>query len=145
VSNRAELYRAEGVSFSLKGRRLLNIGSLLIGEGGIYCLAGPNGAGKTLLLSLLAGLIVPDRGTVSYGGLEMDAGVRDRIMGTEVTMVHQHPFLFRGNACWNRWGSLASPAEDPTAFPRGRGRGRLSPGLSAAAPAPSCSTNRRLS
>ncbi len=34
---------------------------------GITCIMGPSGAGKSTILNLLAGLLVPDRGTVALG------------------------------------------------------------------------------
>ncbi|MCK0130955.1 ABC transporter ATP-binding protein [Flavobacteriaceae bacterium F08102] len=42
--------------------------SLEISEGEIYGLLGPNGAGKTTLISMLCGLLKPDRGTISLNG-----------------------------------------------------------------------------
>jgi ABC-2 type transport system ATP-binding protein len=42
--------------------------SLAVPGGAIFGLLGPNGAGKTTLLSILATLLVPDRGTVSVLG-----------------------------------------------------------------------------
>ncbi len=45
--------------------------TLEIKAGEIYGLVGPDGAGKTTLLRLLCGVLHPDRGTVSLGGLDM--------------------------------------------------------------------------
>jgi branched-chain amino acid transport system ATP-binding protein len=42
--------------------------SLSVAEGSIVTLIGPNGAGKTSILSALAGLVRPARGTVRLGG-----------------------------------------------------------------------------
>jgi putative ABC transport system ATP-binding protein len=39
-----------------------------IKSGTLCLLVGPSGCGKTTLLSLLAGLLTPERGTVSFGG-----------------------------------------------------------------------------
>ncbi|MBX3620980.1 MAG: ATP-binding cassette domain-containing protein [Rhizobacter sp.] len=45
--------------------------SLHAPDGCITGLLGPNGAGKTTTLRMLAGLIVPDRGTVSVDGIDV--------------------------------------------------------------------------
>jgi ABC-2 type transport system ATP-binding protein len=42
--------------------------SLCIGAGETYGLLGPNGAGKTTTISILAGLLEPDEGSVVVGG-----------------------------------------------------------------------------
>jgi ABC-2 type transport system ATP-binding protein len=44
--------------------------SLAVPRGGIHALLGPNGAGKTTLIRILAGLLVPDSGTVNISGIE---------------------------------------------------------------------------
>jgi linearmycin/streptolysin S transport system ATP-binding protein len=47
--------------------------SFEVAEGEIYGLLGPNGAGKTTTLSMLSGLLAPDAGTVTIGGLDLAA------------------------------------------------------------------------
>ncbi|WP_295850572.1 ABC transporter ATP-binding protein [uncultured Microbacterium sp.] len=49
---------------------------LTVPAGAFYGLVGPNGAGKTTTLSIIAGLLRPDRGTVTINGV--DAGKRSR-------------------------------------------------------------------
>ena len=44
--------------------------SLSIMEGEIFGLLGPNGAGKSTTISILAGLIMPDEGTVIISGFD---------------------------------------------------------------------------
>ena len=39
-------------------------------------LCGPNGSGKTTLLKILAGLLTPDKGSVSLGGVELSSDTR---------------------------------------------------------------------
>jgi spermidine/putrescine transport system ATP-binding protein len=45
--------------------------SLTIGDGELFSLLGPSGCGKTTLLRILAGLDLPDEGTVRIGGADM--------------------------------------------------------------------------
>ncbi|MDR6098735.1 ATP-binding cassette domain-containing protein [Microbacterium sp. SORGH_AS_0454] len=49
---------------------------LTVPAGAFYGLVGPNGAGKTTTLSIIAGLLRPDRGTVTINGV--DAAKRSR-------------------------------------------------------------------
>ncbi|MFB7891508.1 ATP-binding cassette domain-containing protein [Microbacterium sp. NPDC056044] len=46
---------------------------LTIPAGTFYGLVGPNGAGKTTTLSMIAGLLEPDRGTIEVGGVDAAA------------------------------------------------------------------------
>jgi ABC-2 type transport system ATP-binding protein len=69
--------RAEGIFKAFRsgwfGRRrkvVLKGVDLYVKEGEIFGILGPNGAGKTTLLSILATLLIPDRGTVQVLGLD---------------------------------------------------------------------------
>jgi len=63
-----------------------------IQSGQLVSLVGPSGSGKTTLLRVLAGLEIPDSGTVEMEGLQMEgASIKDR----EVGFVFQHYALFR--------------------------------------------------
>jgi ABC-2 type transport system ATP-binding protein len=48
--------------------------SFFVAEGETYGLLGPNGAGKTTTISMVAGLLRPDAGTVHIAGEEMSVG-----------------------------------------------------------------------
>jgi ABC-2 type transport system ATP-binding protein len=52
------LVAVEDVSFSVE-------------PGEIFGLLGPNGAGKSTTMNMLAGLLVPDAGTIELGGREL--------------------------------------------------------------------------
>jgi len=47
--------------------------SLTVQTGEVLCLMGPNGAGKSTLLRILAGLLVPTRGTARVANLDVAA------------------------------------------------------------------------
>jgi NitT/TauT family transport system ATP-binding protein len=54
--------------------------SLNVNEGEFVCLVGPSGCGKTTLLNIIAGLDVPDSGTVQANGKPVTGPGRDRLV-----------------------------------------------------------------
>jgi iron complex transport system ATP-binding protein len=71
--------QAEGVSVRLGGRAVVDRLSLQLAPGQWVALVGPNGAGKSSLLSVLAGLRVPDAGLVRLQGAPLSGwSARDR-------------------------------------------------------------------
>jgi macrolide transport system ATP-binding/permease protein len=67
VGTRAQL-RAEGVGLTRGARRVLTDVSVTVSHRSRLAVVGENGRGKTTLLHVLAGLLVPDRGTVTRTG-----------------------------------------------------------------------------
>lgn len=55
----------EGLSKSYKDRLAVNNLTYSLGEGRILGLLGPNGSGKTTLLKCIAGLLVPEKGSIT--------------------------------------------------------------------------------
>ena len=62
---------AEGLTRSFGSLRAVDGVSLQIGPGETFGLLGPNGAGKTTVISMIAGLLQPDEGTVTVAGVPM--------------------------------------------------------------------------
>ncbi|MDA8235342.1 MAG: ABC transporter ATP-binding protein [Clostridia bacterium] len=68
--------------------RALDEITLTIQEGDFACLLGPSGCGKSTLLNIIAGLDVPDQGTLTIDGQEITGA------GPERGMVFQEAALF---------------------------------------------------
>ena len=62
--------------------------SLNVNEGEFVCLVGPSGCGKSTLLNIIAGLEMPDEGTVQTDGQPIRGPGRDRMV------MFQEPALF---------------------------------------------------
>ena len=79
--------------------------SLTIESGSFVGIAGPSGAGKTTLIDVLIGLTEPQSGTLSVGGMVLDAGGRAG-WREGVAYVPQEGFLFHDSVRRNlAWGN----------------------------------------
>jgi tungstate transport system ATP-binding protein len=87
---------ASGVVLARNGRRLLDGIDVTIGGPDLTVIMGPNGAGKSLLLRILADLLTPDEGAVTWAGRRPD---RMRMPG--IGFVFQKPVLLRRSAIAN--------------------------------------------
>lgn len=65
------LLKAEGVTKSYNGRRVVDGVSLEIKGGEVVGLLGPNGAGKTTTFHMMVGLVKPDQGKVFLNGEDL--------------------------------------------------------------------------
>jgi len=63
---------------------------------GVVAVLGPNGAGKSVMFRLLAGLLTPDCGSVTWAGLEPD-----RLRAHKIGFVFQRPVMLRRSAIAN--------------------------------------------
>ena len=60
--------KIQNVSFSIKGRLIVNDVSISVNPGEVVGLMGPNGAGKTTTFNLAVGNLKPDKGKVLLNG-----------------------------------------------------------------------------
>ena len=63
--------RAQGLTKSYKGRKVVVDATFEIPQGRVIGLLGPNGAGKTTTFYMMVGLVRPDAGTVQLGDVEL--------------------------------------------------------------------------
>ncbi|HEV7690484.1 MAG TPA: sulfate/molybdate ABC transporter ATP-binding protein [Hyphomonadaceae bacterium] len=84
--------RVENVFKRYVGLAALDDVSLEVGSGELVALLGPSGSGKTTLLRTIAGLELPDSGTIYFDGKDA-AGWR--IQNRGVGFVFQHYALFK--------------------------------------------------
>jgi tungstate transport system ATP-binding protein len=94
--------RGEGLTFERGGRRILDGIDVEIAGVGMLALIGPNGAGKSLLVRVLAGLVGPTGGRVTWAGC-----APDRRRAPKIGFVFQRPVLLRRSALANVTYALA--------------------------------------
>lgn len=68
--------RVDKLSKKYRGKTVLNDVSFELKKGSATALVGSNGSGKTTLMRIVAGLVVPDSGTVSLLGSQNDKELR---------------------------------------------------------------------
>ena len=89
------LYELKKMVKKYDARKVLDIDRLSIKKGNVYGLLGPNGAGKTTLLEILAFILKPDEGELSFNGDIIDFTNSGLIRNRKsVVLVQQHPVLF---------------------------------------------------
>ena len=88
------LLAIESVSKRFRGLRAVDRVSCEILPGQIFAVIGPNGAGKTTLFSMVAGVLRPDEGTITFAGERIDGRRPDEIArrGIGRTFQNVRPF-----------------------------------------------------
>jgi tungstate transport system ATP-binding protein len=94
--------RGAGLVFERGGRRILDDIDIEVGGTGTLVLIGPNGAGKSLLVRVLAGLVEPTAGEVTWAG-----AAPDRRRASRIGFVFQRPVHLRRSALANVEYALA--------------------------------------
>ncbi len=71
--------------------------SFTLAEGEIFAVIGPNGAGKTTLFNMIAGMLAPDEGTITFRGRQIDGMPADAVcrlgIGRTFQIVRPFPAL----------------------------------------------------
>ena len=67
------MLHTQQLCISLGGREIVHRIDCSVAKGEVVALIGPNGSGKSTLLKALAGLLLPNSGTISLNGAPLDA------------------------------------------------------------------------
>ena len=85
-----------GVGKSFRGLRAVHDVDFVVPAGAINALIGPNGAGKTTIFNMIAGVFVPDAGTVTLDGRQISGLRPDRVCSAGVGRTFQIVKPFKG-------------------------------------------------
>ncbi|MEV2239309.1 ABC transporter ATP-binding protein [Micromonospora sp. NPDC049891] len=110
----APAVRLAGLTFRYgpRARPILDDFSMTLPEGEHLAVVGPSGTGKSTLAALVAGLVVPERGTVHLAGRPVAAAAPADLAALRV-LVPQEAYVFGGSLADNlRY--LRPDADDPT-------------------------------
>ena len=77
--------------------------SLSVDRGEVLALLGENGSGKSTLVNMLAGLYIPDSGSIHIGGRQHNLWSPQEAIAAGVGMVHQH---FKLIPVMNAWENI---------------------------------------
>jgi branched-chain amino acid transport system ATP-binding protein len=83
------LLEIDDVSKSFRGLRAVDNVSFAVPERCIFALIGPNGAGKTTMFNLIAGVFLPDAGTVRLAGKDVTGLRPDRLCAAGIGRTFQ--------------------------------------------------------
>jgi tungstate transport system ATP-binding protein len=92
------IYKIKDLEVRLDSHFCLKVADLTIERGTIRSIVGPNGSGKSTLLRLLALLLKPDSGQLSFDGHALDPdNYQPWELRRRVTLVDQSPYLLQGS------------------------------------------------
>lgn len=89
------LLSVNGVTKRFRGLVAVDRVSLNVSQGDICGIIGPNGAGKTTLFNMIAGVLRPDSGSISFAGARIDGLTVDAICRRGIGRTFQivRPFM----------------------------------------------------
>ena len=101
-----------GISKHFGGVQALRDVDCVVEPGEVRGLVGENGSGKSTLVRVMAGVVVPDAGTVRAGGVELRHGDLGRRRATGIDVLGQDPeicpsFTVAENVFMGRWPAHA--------------------------------------
>ncbi len=91
----------ENVKFRFDVDWVIDVKKMRVPAGEITLLTGANGSGKTTLLRLMAGLLAPEEGLLTYRNAPLAYGKAGLAHRRKVTLLAQEPYLFRGSVLSN--------------------------------------------
>lgn len=86
------MIRIEGLRFGYRGDAFLRVDAFELPARGEVLVTGPSGCGKTTLLYLLAGILLPQAGSIVVDGVDiakLAPAARDRFRGRHIGVVFQ--------------------------------------------------------
>jgi len=83
------LLEVSGIGKSFPGVRALHEVSFAVGEGEVVAVLGENGAGKSTLMKILAGVQLPDSGTIRLDGKEIEIRSVEEGLSHGIALIHQ--------------------------------------------------------
>lgn len=95
---------ASGIAKRFAGKPVLRDVSLELRGPGVYALAGPNGSGKTTLMRLLALLLEPDGGEVSFDDHTVRSNgdkPRAQSLRRRMALIHNPAVMLSGSVAYN--------------------------------------------
>lgn len=90
------LLESKNIQFSHPGQKTMSFPDINLNTGESILVLGNSGSGKTTLLNLLAGLLSPEKGSITLAGeklSEMKGQKLDLFRGKEIGIVFQKPHL----------------------------------------------------
>ena len=66
------ILQAHEITFTFGPTRALRGASVLVDSGEVLAVMGPSGSGKSTLLHCLAGILVPEKGEITFAGHRLD-------------------------------------------------------------------------
>lgn len=88
------ILEVKGVNKRFGGLQALGDVNLSVQENSVHAIIGPNGAGKSTLLNCLVGKLIPDTGSVMFGGQSVLGRTPHEINQMGISRVFQTPEIF---------------------------------------------------
>ncbi len=83
------LLKIDGISKRFRGLVAVDHLSFEVPQGSIFAVIGPNGAGKTTLFNMIAGVYMPDGGSITFNGERIDGLTPDKVCRRGIGRTYQ--------------------------------------------------------